>query len=102
MVPIFKNNPTCANVNLLGGEEIHVNEKTKAVSVYVTFPENEKVYVFVETEDIDKAKETARKWAEDKTGKLSEKVKINQGLMDSPDMEHQDEINGLRIWELPF
>ncbi len=79
-----------------------MNKKTKALSVYVLFPENEKVYVFVETEDIGKAKEIAMKWAENKTGKLSEKVEINKGIMDAPDMEHQDEIDGFRIWELPF
>ena len=79
-----------------------MNEKTKAVSVCVLFPENKKVYAFVETEDINKAKSLAQKWAENRVGKVSEKVEIHQGVMDAPKTRHDDEIDGLRIWELPF
>ena len=56
----------------------------------------------VATDNSEKANQIAQEWAEKKIGKKAIEVVINQGIMDAPDMEHEDEYKGYRIWELPF
>jgi hypothetical protein len=75
----------------------------KVVSLQVLFNEEaENTYVMVETDDIEIANHIAKQWTEKKIGKKSSEVVINQGIIDVPENDADDEFMGYRIWELPF
>jgi hypothetical protein len=75
----------------------------KVVSLQVLFNEEaENTYVMVETDDIEIANHIAKQWTEKKIGKKSCEVVINQGIIDVPENDADDEFMGYRIWELPF
>lgn len=74
----------------------------KAISLKFVSESGEPVgYLIVETEDEKAAKEIAGQWGISKLGKPFARVEMNQGIMDSPDLDPEI-FNGVRVWELPF
>lgn len=80
-----------------------MEKKSKVVSLCVIFDDEQKnTYVMVATEDIGKANQIAMEWVEKKIGKKAIEVVVNKGIIDTPEMEADDEYKGYRIWELAF
>jgi hypothetical protein len=84
-------------------QEVKMKTESKVISLRVFFEsEPSIIYVMVKTNDMQKANQIAKEWAEKKIGKNAAKVETNKGILDIPQMEAHDEYQGFQIWELPF
>jgi hypothetical protein len=76
--------------------------KPKVISLQFLSVSDEPVgYLMVETDDEEFAKQIARRWGEKRLTKPFARVKVHQGVLDSPEQDPET-FDEVQVWELPF